>query len=413
MRFIYNIIVVLAGLVLRLVALFQKKIKSFVDGRKNVFSLLEKELNANDNTIWFHAASLGEFEQGRPVIEKLKKQYPDYKILLTFFSPSGYEVKKDYEHADVVCYLPLDTISNAKKFLKLVNPKLAVFVKYEFWPNYLFELKKNEVPTILISGIFREKQLFFKSYGAGMKRMLHTFSHFFVQDKNSEDLLKSINFSNVTVSGDTRFDRVHDILQQDNHLDFIHEFKDDKSTLVAGSTWSEDEDFLASYVNEKAKSNEKFIIAPHNIKTEGIQRLQKSINVKTVLFSEKEGKNLKDYQVFIIDTIGILTKIYAAADIAYVGGAFRTGLHNILEPATFGVPIVIGPIYQKFNEAKDLVAIGGCITTSSQEEISTIINQLVHNADLRLKKGKIAQDYITASLGASEKIFSYIEALLK
>lgn len=412
MRFIYNFIVVLASLVLRIIALFQTKIKTFVIGRKKVFSILEREIMKDDKIIWFHAASLGEFEQGRPVIEKLKKEYSEYKILLTFFSPSGYEVKKDYEFADIVCYLPLDTISNAKKFLKIANPKLAVFIKYEFWPNYLFELKKNAVPTILISGIFREKQLFFKNYGVGMKKMLDTFSHFFVQDQNSLKLLHSINYPNATVSGDTRFDRVHDILLQDNELDFINEFKDGKYTLVAGSTWSEDEDLLVDYINKHSAENEKFIIAPHNIKPEGVLRLQELLQKKTVLFSEKEGKCLEDFQVFIIDAMGILTKIYAAADVAYVGGGYRTGLHNILEPATFGVPVVIGPKFEKFNEAKDLVALTGCISTNGQEALNAVLSGFKKDQDLRLEKGKIAQDYITASLGASAKIISYIDTVL-
>lgn len=412
MRFIYNFILILASFILKGVALFQKKIKIFVDGRKEVFSLLKAEIKSDDNIIWFHAASLGEFEQGRPVIEKLKIFYPNYKILLTFFSPSGYEVKKDYEHADVICYLPLDTISNAKRFLKIVNPKLAVFIKYEFWPNYLIELKKKEVPTLLVSGIFREKQLFFKNYGSGMKDLLETFSHFFVQDENSFQLLKSIGFSNATISGDTRFDRVHDILLQDNNLNFINDFKDEKYTLVAGSTWSEDEDLLVDYINNKATSNEKFIIAPHNIKPEGIQRLQDIIKTDIVLYSDREGKQLKDYQVFIIDTIGILTKIYAAADVAYVGGAYRTGLHNILEPATFGIPTIIGPKFEKFNEAKDLVALKGCITTNGQDSLNKVLLDLRDDDKLRIEKGEIAKNYISSSLGASVKIVAYIENIL-
>jgi 3-deoxy-D-manno-octulosonic-acid transferase len=412
MRFIYNFILFLASFILKGIALFQKKIRIFVDGRKEVFSLLKAEIKSDDKIIWFHAASLGEFEQGRPVIEKLKVLYPNYKILLTFFSPSGYEVKKDYEHADIICYLPLDTISNAKRFLKTVNPKLAVFIKYEFWPNYLIELKKKEVPTLLVSGIFREKQLFFKSYGSGMKNLLKTFSHFFVQDENSFQLLKSIGFSNATISGDTRFDRVHDILNQDNNLDYINEFKDGKYTLVAGSTWAEDEDLLVDYINNKATSNEKFIIAPHNIKTDGIQRLQDIIKKDIVLFSDREGKQLKDYQVFIIDTMGILTKIYAAADVAYVGGAYRTGLHNILEPATFGIPTIIGPRFQKFKEAKDLVALKGCISTNGQDSLNKVLLDFRGDDKLRSEKGRIANDYIGSSLGASAKIVTYIENIL-
>lgn len=411
MRFIYNFLIVFAGWLLQFIALFQKKMKLFVTGRKGVFQLLEKSIQPGDEIIWVHAASLGEFEQGRPVIEKLKKKYPHYKILLTFFSPSGYEVKKDYEYADIVCYLPLDSISNAKKFIKLAKPKLAVFIKYEFWPNYLTELGKQNISTILVSGIFRENQLFFKWYGKGMKNILNTFSHFFVQDKKSMNLLKSIGFENATLSGDTRFDRVHDILQQNNELDFIEEFKNEKYTLVAGSTWIEDEELLVNYINKLSTSNEKFIIAPHNIKPEGIMRLKNSLECTTVLYTEREGKNLKEYQVFIIDTIGILTKIYAAADVAYVGGAFKTGLHNILEPATFGVPIIIGPKFQKFNEAIDLVALEGCLTVNEQNALNEKLLLLRDDDTIRLEKGNIAQNYIKSSLGASEKILDFIKAL--
>ena len=368
MKFLYNCIVFISALLLPIIGVFHKKIKLFIHGRSKTFSEISKLKNLK--TIWLHAASLGEFEQARPIIEDIKKNYPDYKILVTFFSPSGYEIRKNYNLADVICYLPLDSKSNARKFIKEVNPTLAIFIKYEFWPNLLNELKLKEVPTILVSGILRKKQLFFKSYGGFMRDSLKAFHHFFVQDENSKSLLSSINFDNVTVAGDTRFDRVSKILEQNNSLDFINEFKNDNYTIVAGSTWQEDEELLVDYINNKASENEKFIIAPHNIKQEPILELQKSIKKKTVLYSQlRHDLNLKEYQVFIVDTIGILTKIYATADVAYVGGGLKTGLHNILEPATFGIPVVIGNKYNKFKEAVDLVKIGGCISIKNQRRV--------------------------------------------
>ncbi|ARV15468.1 3-deoxy-D-manno-octulosonic acid transferase [Polaribacter sp. SA4-12] len=407
MKFLYNFVVFITSLLLPIIALFNKKIKLFINGRNETFSKISKLKNSK--TIWFHAASLGEFEQARPIIEELKKHYTEYKILVTFFSPSGYEIRKNYNLADVICYLPLDSKSNARKFIKEVNPSLAVFIKYEFWPNLLNELKLKEIPTILVSGVLREKQLFFKSYGGFMKDSLKAFHHFFVQDENSKKLLNSINFDNVTVAGDTRFDRVSKILEQDNSLDFINEFKNNKYTIVAGSTWQEGEAFLVDYINNTALEDEKFIIAPHNIKQEAILELQKSINKKTVLFSAKADKNLSEYTVFIIDTIGILTKIYAAADIAYVGGGLKTGLHNILEPATFGIPVVIGNKYDKFKEAVDLVKIGGCISIKNGEEFTESFIKLKKDENFRRLTGVINKRYIQDNFGATKLIMNYLK----
>jgi 3-deoxy-D-manno-octulosonic-acid transferase len=406
MKLLYNITVFFASILLPVVAIFNKKIKLFIDGRKETFSKISRLKSTK--TIWFHAASLGEFEQARPIIEELRKKHKDYKILVTFFSPSGYEIRKNYNLADVVCYLPLDSKSKARKFIKIVNPTLAVFVKYEFWPNLLNELKSKEIPTILVSGILREKQLFFKSYGGFMKKSLEAFHHFFVQDINSEKLLNSINFKNVTVAGDTRFDRVLEILQQDNTLDFINEFKDNKFTIVAGSTWQEDETLLVNYINNEASENEKVIIAPHNIKQEAILELQQSINKKTVLHSAKADKNLSEAQIFIIDTIGILTKIYSYADVAYVGGGLKTGLHNILEPATFGIPVVMGDKYNKFKEAVDLVKIGGCISIKNQEEFTKNFINLKNDKNFRKLTGIINKRYIQDNLGATTLIMKFI-----
>ncbi|MFK8059392.1 MAG: 3-deoxy-D-manno-octulosonic acid transferase [Polaribacter sp.] len=407
MKFVYNFATFLASILLPIIAVFNKKIKLFVFGRKQTFSKISTI--KNEKVIWFHAASLGEFEQARPIIEEIKKNYLTYKILVTFFSPSGYEIRKNYKLADVICYLPLDSKKNVRKFVEIVNPRMAIFIKYEFWPNLLNELKRKEIPTILVSGILREKQLFFKSYGGFMRKSLDAFHHFFVQDIKSEKLLNSINFKNVTVAGDTRFDRVSEILEQDNSLDFIEEFKNNQFTIVAGSTWQEDEELLINYINNVASVDEKFIIAPHNIKSEAILELQKSINKKTVLFSAKADKNLEEYQVFIIDTIGILTKIYAAADIAYVGGGLKTGLHNILEPATFGIPVVIGNKYDKFKEAVDLVKIGGCISINNQDDFTAHFINLKNDENFRKLTGIINKKYIEDNLGATKLIMNYLK----
>ena len=414
MHFIYNLIVLLLGGILKIVALFNDKIQLFVKGRKNVFKKLKEEIRKDDQVAWFHCASLGEFEQGRPVIEGFKEIYPTYKIVVSFFSPSGYEIRKDYEHADVVVYLPLDTIKNAKKLVEIIHPSLTVFVKYEFWPNLLRELNKQKAPTILVSGIFRKEQAFFKNYGKWMRNALQTFAHFFVQDTNSLQLLNDINIKNVTLSGDTRFDRVYDILKRDNQLNFIEEFKGDSYTLVAGSTWKEDEDLLINYINKEAKENEKFIIAPHNVNSDTVKVLKEALLKKTVLFSEKENKELNDYQVFIIDTVGILTKIYSRADVVYVGGGYtKSGIHNVLEPATFGVPIVIGPNYSKFKEASDLISVGACTTITTQEQFTENLIALKEDVNLRKERGDLAVAYIKSSLGASDKILKFIKEILK
>jgi len=419
MLFLYNLVVVLASQLLKLVALFSPKMKLFVDGRKSVFQTLSDKIQTSDKTIWFHAASLGEYEQGLPVIEEIKQQFPTHKIVVTFFSPSGYEVRKNNTVADVTVYLPLDTISNAKKFIELVHPEMAFFIKYEYWPNYLNELKNHSLSfgtkTYLISGILRENQAFFKWYGSFYRNALKTFDYFFVQNESSKKHLQSIGFNNVKVSGDTRFDRVVSILERNNSLGFIEQFKDNTTTIVIGSSWPKDESLLVNYINQSS-DDVKFIIAPHNIKLEQIQELKKSITKKTVLFSEKEEmlkqvqhNKIEDFQVFIIDTIGILTKIYSYADIAYVGGGFgNPGVHNILEPATFGVPVVIGPNYSHFAEATALVNMEGCISIQNQTQLNEAFDLLLLNEDERLEKGHICSTFVQMNKGATQTIMNHI-----
>lgn len=408
MHFLYNLAILSTQFLLKIIAFFSPKMKLFVDGRKDVFTILEQKISANDQTIWFHAASLGEYEQGLPVIEKIKDNYPTHKIVVTFFSPSGYEVRKNNTVADVTVYLPLDTQKNAKRFLELVHPDLVFFIKYEFWINYLDQLQKQNIPTYLISGIFRKKQLFFKWYGGFYRKALNTFTYFFVQNEDSKKLITQLGKTNVIVSGDTRFDRVVAILEKDNTLDFIAQFKNTKTTIVIGSSWPKDETILSEYINS-CIYDVKFIIAPHNIKPEQIEQLQNSITKKTVLFSEKENKDLSKFEVFIIDTIGILTKIYSYGDIAYVGGGFgNPGVHNLLEPATFGIPIVIGPNYSHFDEAINLVEIGGSISINDSKELEIAFSTLIQNADIRYQKGEICRSFVQKNKGATNSILEKI-----
>jgi len=381
-----------------------------MDGRKSVFEILSDKIKANDKTIWFHAASLGEYEQGLPVIEKIKVKYPNHKIVISFFSPSGYEVRKKNLLADATVYLPMDTKKNASKFISLVHPEMVFFIKYEYWPNYLTELRKLNTPTYLISGIFRKNQMFFKWYGGFYRKALETFTYFFVQNDSSKKLLLQLGKNNVSISGDTRFDRVATILENDNSLDFIETFKNNTLTIVAGSSWQKDETLLVDYINTTSEKI-KFIIAPHNIKGEQIQELKNSFSKKTLLFSEKENKNLADFDVFIIDTIGILTKIYSYADIAYVGGGFGSpGVHNLLEPATFGIPIVIGPNFSHFPEAIALVNNGGCISITDKDELLDAFSNLIDNKDIRYEKGHICDTFVQMNKGATAVI---LESILK
>lgn len=410
MFFLYNQIVFIAGFLLKIVALFSPKMALFVKGRKDVFKTLEAKIQANDKSIWFHAASLGEYEQGLPVIEKIKEKYPSHKIIVTFFSPSGYEVRKNNTVANCTVYLPLDTQKNAKQFIELTNPELVFFIKYEYWPNYLNELKKRNIKTYLISGILRENQAFFKWYGGFYRKSLDAFDFFFVQNESSKQLLQSLGHQNVLVSGDTRFDRVSTILEKDNTLNFIAEFKDNKITVVVGSSWPKDEEIIAQYINEYSNENVKFIIAPHNIKAEQIANLKTLITKPTVLFSEKENQSLSDQQVFIIDTIGILTKIYSYADIAYVGGGFgNPGIHNILEPATFGIPIVIGPNYSHFAEATALVKLEGCVSIANNKDLLETFDDLIYKPDIRFQKGAICRQFVQQNKGATAIILNHLQ----
>jgi len=408
MHKIYNVLVQLSKPILKTAGTFSSKLKEFTEGREDLFLKLEKSIDPSEEHIWIHTASLGEFEMAVPVLRMLKKQYPEYKIVVSFFSPSGYKNKKSHPLVDHFTYLPLDTTKNAEKFLKIIEPKMAFFIKYDFWPNFLNELKKSKVRTFLVSGVFRKDQAFFKAYGKWMVQSLKAFDHFFVQNKESENLLNSIGFNNVTASGDTRFDRVAAQIEADNQIDFIEEFKHDSLLVVCGSTWPEDEKLLLDFIN--ASSNIKFIIAPHEIKPEKILKLEKELSIPHIKYSERAGKDLKNYSVFILDTIGYLGRAYSYADIGYVGGAAGdTGLHNILEPATFGVPIIIGENFTKFPEAERLRQLAGLFSVKNSDEFLEIMMRLTVDSDFRIKTGMIAGHYINSNTGATRILEEYLQ----
>ena len=411
MHLLYNFSTFLASKLILLSPLFSPKMDLFVKGRKSVINTLKNTLEKGDKTFWFHCASLGEYEQGVPIIKKTKEEFPDYKIIVSFFSPSGFEVKKNNTLADCTVYLPLDTPKNAKNFIDLVQPSVAIFIKYEFWPNYLFELKKKSIPTILVSGLFRKDQVFFKFYGGFMRRTLNSFSHFFVQDQLSKSLLEQIKFEAVTVSGDTRFDRVNDQLSMNNELDFMNLFKQDLFCLVCGSTWPEDESILIHHINNFS-NNTKFIIAPHEVTKKRVENIKKKLKVKTVLYSERGTTNISDCQVLIIDTIGLLTKIYNYANVAYIGGGMgETGLHNILEAATFGVPIIIGKNYTHFPEAKKLKELNGLFSVATPQEFTHVFNQLKTDTSFCQKTGVISKNFILNNRGATNRVLNYLQQL--
>ena len=402
----YSLSIRFVAFILKLVSLFNEKIQLGVTGRAETFARLKSNIQPLDQVIWFHCASLGEYEQGLPVFRELRSKYPDHKIVLSFFSPSGYEIRKHTDVADVVVYLPLDTLSNAKKFVSLVHPVLSIFVKYEIWPNYLKVLKDKGHTAFLISALFREDQIYFKWYGSKFKKALMRFEHIFVQNKASEKLLLNHGISNVSVSGDTRFDRVANQLQQNNQLSIIDSFKNAQLCTVIGSSWSADEAILIPYINQRASKTHKFIIAPHEIKQANIDRLLGGLTAKTHLYSQLNPKTLdmaelRDAEVLIIDNIGLLSKIYSYADIAYVGGGMGTsGLHNILEPAVFGMPIIIGKNYLKFPEANALIELGGLKSVSNEAELQQELDLLVNDLGYRQKLGAINSNFIKNNRGA-------------
>ena len=401
---------------LKLASNFNEKAKLWVDGRKNWEEKIASKLSKTDKVLWVHCSSLGEFEQGRPVIEALRENYPEHKIAVSFFSPSGYEIRKNYQGADLIFYLPLDTKSNAKKLIKILHPEILILVKYEYWFNLITELHQQNIPTIVVSAIFREKQNFFKNNGNNwFAKKLNLINHFFIQNKKSKMLLDSIHISQSTIAGDTRFDRVKQIIHQNNQLDFMDHFKANSKLIVVGSSWPKDEELFIELINQKLKNDWKILFAPHNLNEAEINNFITKINQKTLKFSDLEKtsiQDLNDAKVFILNTIGVLSKVYSYADITYIGGGFGAGIHNTLEAVTFGNPVVFGPKYKKFQEAVDLIEVGGGFTIAYQHEFNEIMNQLMNDENFRNDVGKKAGDFVQNSPNATKMIMDYLKEIL-
>ena len=403
MNALYHIFISFYAFGIKIASLFNAKAKLWVDGRQHILQQIKSSIKSEDEMVWFHCASLGEFEQAKPVIEKLKNNFPAYKILVTFFSPSGFEHRKNDSLIDYVFYLPIDTKKNAKAFIKMVKPKMVFFVKYEFWFNYIMELKRNNIPTYLISGVFRENQLFFKWYGAWYKQVLTGFTHFFVQNETSKNLLLQHHFSNVTLSGDTRFDRVFENTQHPKKLSLIEQFKGNNILLVGGSTWQPEEQILANY--SKLYPNCKIIIAPHDISENHVLTIEKLFNQNCIRYSQANETNVNSQPVLIIDNIGLLANIYQYADIAFVGGGFSGALHNILEPASFGNVVLFGSKHQKFNEAQKLIAAKGGFEVANEHDFKNTINVVL--SDLTFYKNN-SKKFVTDNVGATDTILRFL-----
>lgn len=409
---VYNFAVSLANFLLPAISLFDKKIKKGVRGRRDTFKFLKENVQKNDLVFWFHCASLGEYEQGLPVFKKIKQSYPKAKIVLSFFSPSGYEIRRKNPITPIVVYLPLDTQKNVESFLKITNPKMVVFVKYELWPNYLAALKTHAAKVFLISALFRPDQYFFKSFTKRWREPILCFDYIFTQNIESLNLLKSVGYTKASVSNDSRFDRVLNQLEQNNNLPIIDAFIDSKTCIVAGSTWAEDEALLTPYINSTT-TDLKFIIAPHNIDKQRVQKLLKKLGNKACLHSDHDIDTLREKQVLIIDSVGLLSKLYCYADIAYVGGGMgHTGLHNTLEAAVFSVPIIIGQNYSQFPEAKAMLELGGLFSVKDSKAFQNALDILVDDEKVRTESGKKNREYIDQNKGATEIIFRKLKEYL-
>lgn len=406
MKFIYNLGILLYTGIIILVSPFNRKARLIVSGWKNWYNLLSHKIEAGHKYIWVHCASLGEFEQGRPVIEEIRKKMPDCKILLTFFSSSGYEVRKNYQYADIVCYLPPDTPRNARKFTALFSLEKVIFVKYEFWNNYITCIRERNIPLYLISGIFRADQYFFRWYGRFFRGILEKFTRIYVQDAGSEKLLSKAGLGNVVLAGDTRFDRVLQIVSNAKSISGIELFRGNERMFLAGSSWSPDEEIIARYINANS-GRMKWVFAPHEVNEENIRRLEKLFTADFVRFSHLSAQN-SGARVMIIDNIGMLSSAYRYAYIAEVGGGFGKGIHNVLEPACWGVPVLFGPEHRKFREAIELISAGGGMTFKDYEEFEGIIERLLSDEDHYRKAADSAGAFVNKNCGATAKIISEI-----
>ncbi len=406
MAFLYNIGIRTYTLAIRLASPFNEKAALWIKGRKNIQKKISTVNKGSHRLVWFHAASLGEFEQGRPVMEALKKEQPDTRILLTFFSPSGYEIRKNYAGADYIYYLPADTPRNARHFIESVQPDAAVFVKYEYWYNYLNQLNKRHIPTYLISAIFRKEQPFFKTWGGLHRKMLHFFTRMFIQDEESARLLSSIGIQAFEQTGDTRFDRVKQIADTAQDIDKVTHFLNGAPAVVCGSTWPPDEELLLDYIN-RDNTNFKWIIAPHEIGENHIRTILGKCQKKVIRYTQDEAGET-DAKVLIIDCIGLLSSIYRYGKIAYIGGGFGVGIHNTLEAAVYGIPVIFGPRYQKFNEAVRLIQQGGAFNIHNKTELDELLDSLLQDQAITETAGRQALAYVNSQLGATAIIMKYL-----
>jgi 3-deoxy-D-manno-octulosonic-acid transferase len=405
---LYNLGIFFYRCLIRVAALFNEKAKFMVAGRKNWQDELQRKVDKNARYLWVHCASLGEFEQGRPLIEEFKKQFPDRKILLSFFSPSGYEIRKNYEGADIVCYLPMDTKKNASAFIDIVKPEKVFFVKYEFWYHFITQLKSRGIPLFIVSAIFRENQHFFKNtpWGRWYKTILFNFEHFFIQSEKSAELLRNIGIQNFTISGDTRFDRVASIAAGAKKFEIVEKFKTNLNIIIAGSTWKPDEELLAEFIN--SNSGVKYIIAPHEVSAANINRIQQLLKKPAITLSKAQIQDIDRYEVLIIDSIGILSSLYQYGNIAYIGGGFGVGIHNILEAATFGLPILFGPNYKKFKEAVDLVEAKGAFSFQNYNELKEALHLLLTEKNQLETASSISKFYVEKNVGSTKLILNKV-----
>ncbi|HKM94163.1 MAG TPA: glycosyltransferase N-terminal domain-containing protein [Prolixibacteraceae bacterium] len=406
MKIVYNIGIYTLYLLTLIASHFNPKAKLWIRGRKGQLKKMKAVFSGSDQVVWVHCASLGEFEQGRPVIEEIKNRFPHKKVLLTFYSPSGYEVQKNYSNADFVCYLPLDTRFNIKKLIKYAKPEMVFFIKYEYWYNVLSILNKKAIPVYFVSTIFREDQLFFKSYGKWYRKMLSKASHFFLQNESSAALLDTINIKNHTITGDTRFDRVANILKNVKPLKIVEAFINGTPVIIAGSTWKSEEALLRQFVLKN--QGIKVVLVPHEIENGNVDRIMQSYGDKAIKYSEATKANLKNKQVLVVDCYGILTSLYQYGQIAVVGGGFGAGIHNVLEPATFGMPIIFGPNYERFREAIDLVNQNSAFPVNNIEEFNTVLYHLLANPSTTEKIATQAAQYVKNNVGATQKILDKV-----
>tara|TARA_R110001583_G_scaffold59123_1_gene175995 strand:+ start:22165 stop:23394 length:1230 start_codon:yes stop_codon:yes gene_type:complete len=404
----YNLSIFFYSIIVRIASLFNPKAQQWVQGRRDILKRIEEAVGGDTNLVWFHSASLGEFEQGRPVIEAFKAKHPDCNIVLTFFSPSGYEIRKNYEGVDYVFYLPVDTKRNAKEFIRIIDPKMVFFIKYEFWYHYLNQLRKKEIPTYIFSTIFRPNQIFFKPFGGLYRRILRAFTHFFVQNEESIELLKGIGFENVSLAGDTRFDRVYSIAKQAKILPQLEDFSQGRPVMIAGSTWPKDEENIIRYINN-TDNNYKYIIAAHEVDENHIKNIVSAINKPYVRFTTATKAEIDTAEVLVVDCIGVLSSMYRYGDISYIGGGFGRGIHNTLEAACYGMPVIFGPNYHKFKEAKDLIALKGAHSYEKYETLNTLLDNYHMDVDKRKKSGNNSKNYVDEMRGATDKILYTIK----